>query len=574
MSGSEIDGGPSVNWSNFNKLTVQTLSGEKIPLRSLSEKGRTCFVFLRRFDCATCYTYLVLFAHLRPALQSSNIRIVFISCHEDLSEVQLFLKSFAFWLRELSSYGAGGGAVSDGESRVTSGFQSMGALPGEIYLDGSRDSYRVFGLFEEIDKPQEARLYVHEAFKNQFKGPKMGVILQSPGIVVVESNTLLYRFIVRDQNNAVPDGRDPRFQEALACDAYPETLENLDEKVIRGVERFLDTVYDAAHTARVNNNELQPIKRLGQGRESEVFKSTYQGVEVAVKYFRYKPPPVRVRSYADEGSSSDQSITEAEEENEESLISFANESALLMSLRHRNIITMMGFGSRPPHHFLITEFMPRGSVFDVLGDFKQYPTLSSELKHRMLMDVASGMAFLHSCNPLIIHQDLKSLNLLVAEDWTVKVSDFGIAKEVSPPPPPPPKTNSLFKFTSSNSKENGNNGSPKPEEEEDSRPAHGGTLQWMSPELLLGDVTPTTKMDVFAFGVICWEIATRRRPWKSIPAKVITNAVVAGKRCPITEEDQWNREFYALVSGCWAQNAADRPEFGKVVKMLAKVVVP
>ncbi|KAJ3277854.1 hypothetical protein HDU76_010142, partial [Blyttiomyces sp. JEL0837] len=313
---------------------------------------------------------------------------------------------------------------------------------------------------------------------------------------------------------------------------------------------FLDTVFDAAHTARVNDTELQLAKKLGQGRESEVYKSTWNGMEVAVKYFRYKMPAV------------DKSTKKEDtDENEDNLISFANEAALLMSLRHRNIITMMGFGSKPPHHFLITEFMPRGSLFDVLGDFKKYPTLTPETKHAILMDCAKGMAFLHSCKPLIIHQDLKSLNLLVAEDWTVKVSDFGIAREVPPRP-------TMFKFSTETKEPD------QYDEEDDSRPAHGGTLQWMSPELLLGDRGATTKMDVFAFGVICWEVATRRRPWKSVPAKTICQNIVAGKRCPVQAGDCWNKEFQALVGACWAQGPSDRPEFVKVVKMLGKITVP
>ncbi|KAJ3316662.1 hypothetical protein HDU76_001632 [Blyttiomyces sp. JEL0837] len=594
-----VDGGPPVNWDNFKKVTVQSLSGEKVTLRSLAEQGRTCFVFLRRFDCATCYTYLVLFAHLRPALSASNIRIVFISCHQDLSEVQLFLKGFAFWLRELASHND----YNDQNScRVTGSLKTSGALPGEIYLDGARESYKVFGLYEEIDKPQgvwllaklvvldwlgyshigkpphlqkrlksknkigimtEARQFAHDAFKNQIDTPPIGSILQSPGIVVVENNTLLYRYIVRDQVNTIPDGSDANLLAALACEAHPERLQNLDEKVVKGVELFLDTVYDAANTARVQNSEFVLTQRLGQGRESEVFKSSWAGVDVAVKYFRYRPPPDRSSESGDSNATQGSKLkTEEEEENEDNLSSFANEAALLMSLRHRNIITMMGFGSKPPHHFVITEFMPRGSLFDVLGDFKRYPSINSELKYSILMDTAKGMAFLHSCNPQIVHQDLKSLNLLVADNWTVKISDFGIAREVAPRPK-----------KESNVNESTSDGGGH-EENESGKPAHGGTLQWMAPELLLGNHKPTTKMDIFAFGIICWEVATRRRPWKSIQPKVITQNVIMGKRPPVSPEDSWNRDFQLLVSACWAQNPADRPEFSKIVKALSKVVIP
>ncbi|KAJ1560612.1 hypothetical protein HK405_006498, partial [Cladochytrium tenue] len=101
-----------------------------------------------------------------------------------------------------------------------------------------------------------------------------------------------------------------------------------------------------------------------------------------------------------------------------------------MSLRHRNVLGVFGFGvderdglARP---FLVTELMPRGSLFDVLGD-PAAPLLPSR-RISLLRDAADGMPFLHGCRPRIVHMDLKSLNLLVAEDWTCKVDDFGVAR--------------------------------------------------------------------------------------------------------------------------------------------------
>ncbi|KAJ3334397.1 hypothetical protein HDU76_000093 [Blyttiomyces sp. JEL0837] len=594
-----LDGGPAVNWDKIDKVNVQSLSGEQVPLRSLCDKGRTCFIFLRKFDCATCYTYLILFAHLRPALAASNIRIIFISCHNNLSEVQFFLKGFAYWLRELASYQDDG---SD-SCRVTGRLQTtVGALPGEMYLDSSRESYKVFGLYEEISVPQglfillqmrilnwlgyehiakstsqqkrmksktktglftQTTLYVHNAYKREIKTPNFGNITQSPGIVVVEKDKLLYRMIVRDQLKGFSNFSDRNLMTALACDYHPETLKTLDKKVIQGVETFLDTIFDTANTARVKNEDLRLIKQLGQGAESEVFKSTWQGHDVAVKYFRYKPPP-RPSSVSNSGgsrrSSKASDRTEVDSKNDDNLMSFANEAALLMSLHHRNIITFMGFGSNPPRHFLITEFMPRGSLFDVLADFEQYPIITPEQKKEMLLDTAIGMAFLHSCNPRIIHQDMKSLNLLIAEDWTVKISDFGIAREVEP-------RKRKLSFPT-------DKGTSPTETENESKAAHGGTLQWMAPEIIMGDDKPTTKMDIFAFGVICWEVATRRRPWKSIPPDVICERVVSGLRVPIQIEDGWSGYFRDFVDACWAQNPSKRPEFSRIVKALRKLTIP
>jgi sterile alpha motif and leucine zipper-containing kinase AZK len=305
-----------------------------------------------------------------------------------------------------------------------------------------------------------------------------------------------------------------------------ETTKDLDKVVLDGIAKFMDVVTVKDVSGKVGNNELVLKQRLGQGRESEVFKSRWMDLDVAVKYFRYS------------GSNS-------AEEDEDPLRSFSNEAALLMSMHHPNIISFMGFGSRPPNYFLVMEFMPKGSLFDVLGN-NTIP-LDQDRKKSILIDCAKGMAFLHGCRPKVIHSDLKSLNLLVGDDWTVKVADFGIAKEL--------------RTVETATKEAEDNES------------HGGTLQWMPPEVMLGSQEFTTKLDIFAFGVILWEVATRKRPWRGVPTATICQSVVAGQRPPIPPL-AWNKPFTQLVEKCWAQDRATRPEFAKIVKMLEKLTVP
>jgi len=60
--------------------------------------------------------------------------------------------------------------------------------------------------------------------------------------------------------------------------------------------------------------------------------------------------------------------------------------------------------------FFITEFMDRGNLSDVL---KSDPNLDWKVKIKMALDVAEGIFYLHSQNPVVVHRDLKSLNLLV-----------------------------------------------------------------------------------------------------------------------------------------------------------------
>ncbi|KAI8854010.1 kinase-like domain-containing protein [Chytridium lagenaria] len=202
------------------------------------------------------------------------------------------------------------------------------------------------------------------------------------------------------------------------------------------------------------------------------------------------------------------------------------------------------------------------------------------------------MAYLHGCKPQVIHQDLKSLNVLVGEDWTVKVSDFGIARdktrswitdllgsgdEDEPDSDPAmnatsslmPGANATMAGLYDDAKSGGF--SPKMMTR---KAAQGGTLQWMAPEHLTGkDAKTTTKSDVYAYSVILWEVATRKKPWKSVPFRRIVEAVLKGERPPIPATG-WEFAFRELVDSCWAHDPVGRPEFAKVKKLLKKINLP
>lgn len=88
-------------------------------------------------------------------------------------------------------------------------------------------------------------------------------------------------------------------------------------------------------------------------------------------------------------------------------------------MRHPNIVSFMGLCAMPP--CILTEYCPRGSVFDVL----RRPAATAELTwHRrlgMALDAARGLLYLHTLQPPVVHRDVKSPNLLVDAAWQVKV---------------------------------------------------------------------------------------------------------------------------------------------------------
>ena len=108
----------------------------------------------------------------------------------------------------------------------------------------------------------------------------------------------------------------------------------------------------------------------------------------------------------------------------------------MQRLCHPNVIPLLGVSIAPHGGQLsvITELMPRGSVFQLLHPMGggrpgvSGVPLPRVLAMRMLGDCARGMGYLHSMSPPIIHRDLKSQNLLVASDYSVRVADFGLAR--------------------------------------------------------------------------------------------------------------------------------------------------
>ncbi|MBA0600158.1 hypothetical protein Gorai_006356, partial [Gossypium raimondii] len=130
---------------------------------------------------------------------------------------------------------------------------------------------------------------------------------------------------------------------------------------------------------------------------------------------------------------------------------------------------------------------------------------------------ARGMNYLHNCNPPIIHRDLKSSNLLVDKNWTVKVGDFGLSR----------LKHKTYLTTKSGK----------------------GTPQWMAPEVLRSEPSDE-KSDVYSFGVILWELATEKIPWEKHNAMQLVAAVgFMNQRLEIPKE--LDPRWASIIKICW-----------------------
>ena len=123
------------------------------------------------------------------------------------------------------------------------------------------------------------------------------------------------------------------------------------------------------------------------------------------------------------------------------------------------------------------EFCKNNCLWALLQDLRI--PLSWEKRYELAIGVAKGMQYLHSFSVPVLHRDLKSLNVLLDEYYTPKIADFGWTRLLAE------------KMT-----------------------LKVGTFQWMAPEVIVSKHY-TEKADVYSFGIILWEIASREPPFKS-----------------------------------------------------------
>ncbi|RWR88420.1 G-type lectin S-receptor-like serine/threonine-protein kinase LECRK1 [Cinnamomum micranthum f. kanehirae] len=98
---------------------------------------------------------------------------------------------------------------------------------------------------------------------------------------------------------------------------------------------------------------------------------------------------------------------------------------------HRNLVRLIGFCNEGFNRLLVYEYMRNGSLADFLFKAKRFPPWCDRL--RIVLEVARGILYLHEeCEPHIIHCDIKPHNILMDELWTAKISDFGLAKLLTP----------------------------------------------------------------------------------------------------------------------------------------------
>ncbi|PIN02509.1 Tyrosine kinase [Handroanthus impetiginosus] len=254
--------------------------------------------------------------------------------------------------------------------------------------------------------------------------------------------------------------------------------------------------------------DLQIGERIGIGSYGEVYRAEWNGTEVAVKKFM------------------------KQDISGDALAQYKCEVEIMLRLRHPNIVLLMGAVIRPPNMSILTEFLPRGSLYKLLHRLNIQ--IDEKRRIKMALDVAKGMNYLHTSHPIIVHRDLKSPNLLVDKNWVVKVCDFGMSR--------------LQHHTFLSSK------------------SAAGTAEWMAPELLRNEPS-NEKSDVYSFGVILWELATLKVPWTEMNSMQVVGAVgFQGRHLDIPP--MVDPLAAGIISDCWNRNPQARPSFAQIISRL------
>lgn len=262
-------------------------------------------------------------------------------------------------------------------------------------------------------------------------------------------------------------------------------------------------------------------EKIGSGSFGTVYKADYFGC-VAVKKLNIKDPGPELS------------------------LAFKNEVMVLKKARHGNVLNFRGV-IKEPELAIVTQWCQGSSLYRHLHVFEP----KTEFELRAILDIckqiSQGMDYLHSRE--VIHRDLKTNNIFLTEDMTVKIGDFGLATIKS-------RTNALPDGASN----------PNPT----------GSILWMAPEVIRMqcDNPYSTKSDVYAFGICLYELLTSKLPyddmknWDQILFMVGSNLLRPNVK---NLRPDTPRQLRQVFEQCIRYDRSERPEFRIIYTILDRI---
>ncbi|XP_030961107.1 cysteine-rich receptor-like protein kinase 3 [Quercus lobata] len=272
-------------------------------------------------------------------------------------------------------------------------------------------------------------------------------------------------------------------------------------------------------------NYFHHSKKLGQGGSGSVYKGVLpDGKVVAIKRLFFN-----TRQWVDH---------------------FFNEVNLISDIHHKNLVKLLGCSIAGPESLLVYEYVPNQSLHDYFSAKRKLQLLKWEVRYKIILGTAEGLAYLHEeLETRIIHRDIKLSNILLEEDFTAKIADFGLAR--------------LF-----------------PEDKTHISTGIAGTLGYIAPEYVIRGIL-TEKADVYSFGALVIEVVSGKRnntffQYSHSIIQMVWNLYGIGRVCEAVDpalEGQFQEEEASrlLQIGllCVQASAELRPSMSTVVKMLS-----
>ncbi|XP_071399437.1 insulin receptor b [Centroberyx affinis] len=229
-------------------------------------------------------------------------------------------------------------------------------------------------------------------------------------------------------------------------------------------------------------------------------------------------------------------------------IEFLNEASVMKAFSCHHVVRLLGVVSKGQPTLVVMELMTHGDLKSYLRCLRPDsennptgrppPTLKEMIQ--MAAEIADGMAYLNAKK--FVHRDLAARNCMVAEDFTVKIGDFGMTRDI---------------YETDYYRKGGKGLLP---------------VRWMAPESLKDGVF-TAHSDCWSFGVVLWEISTlAEQPYQGLSNEQVLKFVMDGgyldrpENCP--------ERMHNLMQMCWQYNPKMRPMFHEIIDMLREDLHP